>query len=85
MEHQRVRMDFTPQELGFLLGKKKICPECGGRMDRSKESETRYGSEFQSARGVFPGDHEQVDYYSYVFTCRDCGRKYSLSELANRQ
>ena len=82
MKYQAVRIDFTRKEFIYFLLKKKICPGCGGRMIKSREYETRYGREFHSKRGTFLADNERVKYYSYYFTCEECGKKYSLSELA---
>ena len=75
-------MDFTPKELKTLLFAKKICPRCGGKLRRSKEYRTRRGWEFHERREPFLADNEKVKYYAYFFTCEGCGKKYSLSELA---
>ena len=82
MKYQAVRMDFTPKELKYFLFAKKICPRCGGKLSRSKEYRTRYGWEFHESRDPVFSDNAKVKYYSYYFTCTDCGRKFSLSELA---
>ena len=81
MKHNAFRMDFTPKELRYFLFGKKICPRCGGMMDRSREFETRQGCEFHD-REPFIAGNARVKYYFYVFTCQECGRKYRLSELA---
>ena len=80
--HTAVRMDCTPKELCYLLFSKKVCPKCGGKLEKSKEHEIRQGGEFKdSARGYFIGTNEKVKYYFCVFTCAECGSKYRLSEL----
>ena len=83
MKHQAVRMDFTPRELKYFLFAKKVCPRCGGKLIKSKEYETRYGWEFYERTEPILADNARVKYYSYYFTCEDCGKKYPLSELAS--
>ncbi len=85
MKHDAFKMEFTPDELLYLLFKKKICPRCGGRMEKVKEYETRLGSEFKSSHGFFFADTARVKYYIYYFTCQECGAKYPLSELAKQK
>ena len=82
MDQQAIRYDFTAGELKYFLFGKKICPACGGDMEKSKEFEIKLGSDFNSRRGTFLADNEKVKYYTYYFTCRSCGAKYSLRELA---
>ena len=53
-------------------------------MDRSREFETRCGYEFDSRREPFFADNARVKSYFYVFTCRECGRRYRLSELVQQ-
>ena len=85
MKAQWVRMDFTPKELRYFLFRKKRCPRCGGKMDRSKSYEIRYGREFPSRRDVFAPNSAEVRYYFYVYTCRKCGAQYSLKALSGEE
>ena len=84
MKHQAVRMDFTMKELRYFLFVKKICPVCGGKLQRRNRWETKLGAEFHSIREPFLADNARVKYYSYYFTCPACGREYTLTELAEQ-
>ena len=82
MKHQAIRIDFTPRELWYFLFRKKICPRCGGRLEKHKKWETRLGSEFASSGEEFLAGNMKVKYGSYFFCCPSCGGRYSLTRLA---
>lgn len=78
---------LEPNELKYLLFGKKVCPECGGTLIKSRESEIRTGKELNdennhSAHGYFPMDNEDVRCYTWYFTCSACGARFPLSKLA---
>lgn len=87
MKHDAFEYEFTPKELAYFLFGKKKCPRCGGQMKKSKEYETITGADVNakhnySSRDYFPADSQKVKSYRYYFICKNCGARYSLSELA---
>lgn len=87
MEHDGFAYNFTPKELRYFLFGKKVCPRCGGHMEKSKEYETISGAEYNAihkptTHGWYPTSAQKVKYYRYYYICEDCKARYSLSELA---
>ncbi len=76
---------FKPRELKYFLFGKKLCPRCGGKLVRSKESFTTRGAlpnTINTSSDVTFIDTSKVKYYFYVYTCQECQSRYSLEELA---
>ena len=84
--HTASSYSFTPREFRYFLFGKKICPSCGGKLQRQKQ--------FFSPRGALPKTFRQVDiyfintekvkYYYYTYACLRCGQVYPLRDLAER-
>lgn len=77
---------LTMQDLKYLLFGKKICPECGGNLEKSKVCEIRKGREcgVKFVKNTILNDDMEFKYYKYVFTCEKCGSQFSLKDLAKR-
>lgn len=84
MEHQAFRYDFTWRELRYFCFSKKICPRCNGKMNKRKGFETAEGAKFNSKADPFFASNAKVKHYIYFFICQDCGRQYTLAELAKK-
>ncbi|MBE6153630.1 MAG: hypothetical protein E7166_05350 [Firmicutes bacterium] len=83
MENKGFNYSFTLPELSYFLFGNKKCPKCGGKLVRTKKFETRTDM-FHRTRvdSIFhPG--QMVKCYNYVYNCKNCGFKNSLSNLAN--
>ena len=85
MKHDAFRYDFTVRELNYFLFGKKICPRCGGKMEKGKAYETVNGSIFKSNTSPLFIQGAKVKHYYYIFTCRQCGAEYTLQELAKQK
>lgn len=82
MEHEGFQYDFTMKELSYFLSRKKICPKCGGKLQKVKGYETRSGAELNSKADPMFVPQIKVKRYRYSFTCRECGSSFTLEELA---
>lgn len=80
--HDAFRYDFTFRELMYFLFHDKTCPKCGHPMEQMKTYETVNGSQFGSHSVVH--HDKQVKHYLYLYHCRECGARYTLSELAEK-
>jgi len=79
------RYDFTMKELGCFLFKKKNCPMCNSKMEKSKEYEIVNGSTFNSRGSAFFIPNAKVKHYYYLFKCSNCGTQYTLKELVENK
>lgn len=80
---QAFRYDFTMKELAYFLFKKKICPKCGGQMEKKKCCEIVDGSIFNTNdTPLYIQGSKQVKHYFYIFLGRECGAEITLAELA---
>jgi len=82
MEHNAFRYDFTPKELLYFLFRKKCCPECGGKLIKSKGYETVAGETFNSKSDAFFVPNAKVKHFLYFFNCYQCGAEFTLNELS---
>ena len=83
MSIQPVTCQFTMKELVYFLFKKKVCPKCGGQTEKKKCCEIVDGSIFNTNDvPLYIQGSSNVKNYFYVYTCKECGGEYSLSELA---
>ena len=83
-KHDGFAYVFTPKEFCYFVFKKKNCPECGKKMKKIKEYNTVNGSYFnENANGIL-WDKENVKNYIYKFKCENCGKEFSLKELAEK-
>lgn len=82
MKHDAFRYDFTGKELAYFLFKKKECPKCNGKLIKSKGYETVEGSIFNTKTAAFFVPTAKVKHYLYIFTCKNCGTEFTLSELS---
>lgn len=74
---------FTMKELTYFLFKKKVCPKCGGQMDKKKCHEIVDGSVFDSSSAdLYIVGCSHVNYYFYIYVCRECRKEFALTELA---
>lgn len=86
MDKRPFNYTFTPKELAYYLFRKKVCPLCGGKMEKSKTCTIKEGRELQPEYGVkYYMDNEPVRDYKIFYTCPSCRRTFSLSELAARK
>ncbi len=77
---------FTMKEMGYLLFKKKICPRCLGQMDKKKCHEVVDGKIFDSAsQDLYISACKHVNHYYYTYVCRECGKEFTLAELAEKK
>ena len=85
MKHTAFRYDFTFRELIYFLFAKKKCPHYGGKLDKHKDFETVDGSVFQSSSNpLFFIQDNKVKRYVYSYSCKNCGRLYSLRDLSKK-
>lgn len=84
METKAFRYDFAMKELVYFLFKKKNCPMCNNKMEKSKDYEIVNGSTFNSKGSAFFIPNSKVKHYYYVYKCPNCGKQYTLKELANK-
>lgn len=85
MKHTAFRYDFTFRELIYFLFAKKKCPHCGGKLDKHKDFETVDGGVFQSSSNpLFFIQDNKVKRYVYSYSCKNCGRLYSLRDLSKK-
>jgi len=78
------RYDFTMKELGCFLFKKKNCPKCNHKMNKSKNYEIVNGSTFNSRGSAFFIPNSKVKHYYYVYKCSNCAKQYTLKELSEK-
>lgn len=84
MDQRPFNYSFTPKELFFYLFRKKVCPCCGGKLEKFKECTIREGRELQPQSGQkFYMDNEPVRDYKIFYKCPSCQRTFSLAELAD--
>lgn len=82
MSIQPTIYDFTIKELTYFLFKKKTCPKCGRLMEKKKCFEIVDGAKFNTNDvPLYIQGSSNVKHYFYVFTCKECGMEYKLSEL----
>ena len=79
------RYQLTPQEMFYFLFRKKICPRCGAMMDKQKDFVTVKGIDLKEESHLFFRPDVDVKDYKYFYICHRCGRRYSLTELANQK
>lgn len=77
--------DFSSKEFRYFLFGKKICPKCGGRLQKQKCHELKRGSDFNSRSVDTFVPQAKVKHYFYVYICEKCGAEYSLTELAENK
>ncbi len=82
MAVQAFTYDFTIKELVYFVFKKKKCPKCGNRMEKSKCYEIVDGSIFDTNSVPLYIQGSQVKRFFYSFTCQKCGAEFTLSELS---
>ncbi len=76
-------MEFTPRELSYFLFKRKICPKCGGKMQKQRCSEIVDGRKmYTSMSAPLYVQRREVRHDSYLFVCGECGKKFTLTDLA---
>lgn len=85
MKHDAINYSFTPKEFKYMFFSRKICPQCGNKLKKRKEYETRVGKDINSKSNPFFVPSANVKCYIYSFVCCECGKTYSLSELANKK
>ena len=73
MSVQSFRYEFTTKELIYFLFKKKVCPQCGGKMVKEKRGETVDGSVFNTNSVPLYISGREVKLYYYAFVCQQCG------------
>lgn len=74
---------LTMRDLKYLLFSKKICPKCGGKLEKSKVCEIRMGHEcgVKFVKSTILNDDMEFKYYKYVFTCEKCSSQFPLKDL----
>lgn len=82
MKHDDLQYEFTIKELTYYLFKKKICPQCSGKMIKGKYYETVDGHALNNAHEAFFAANARVKRYHHIFTCPNCKAVYPISELA---
>lgn len=82
MEHKGFRYDFTMKEIKYFLFNRKICPKCGGKLEKGKGYETVDGSTFYTRANMFFAPNVKVKHYFYIYKCQQCGSEHMLSDLA---
>ena len=82
MAVQSFTYDFTAKELTYFLFKKKICPQCGGLMEKKKCYEIVDGSIYNTNSVPLYIQGRQVKRYFFSFTCQECRNEYTLTELS---
>ncbi|MCD8051820.1 MAG: hypothetical protein LUE89_09100 [Clostridiales bacterium] len=78
------KYDFTFSEMKALLFQSKKCPECSGQLTREKTCERVEGRDVNSKSDPFFVQNAQVNHYGFLFRCQNCGRVFTLQELAER-
>lgn len=78
------KYDFTLSEMKALLFHSKKCPDCSGPLTRERTCERVEGREVNSKSDPFFVQNAQVNHYGFQFCCQECGRVFTLSELARR-
>ena len=78
---------LTMREMAYLLFKKKICPKCRGKMQRTKEYEIT--SDFKYTN-MSPTSYDSilprsVKKYTFHYICQKCKSKFLLAELAKKR
>lgn len=81
---QGFKYDFTPAELKTLLLHSKKCPECAGELSKEKTCEMVRGEDVNSSSDPFFVQNIRVNHYGYIFRCQQCGKVFTLAELAER-
>lgn len=80
---QSFSYDFTMKELAYFLFGKKVCPNCGGIMEKEKCCEIVDGSMFNTnSVPLYIYGRDNVRHYFYRFNCASCGASFRLSELS---
>ena len=85
MKNTAFRYEFTARELRYILFFKKVCPRCGGKLEKRKEFEIKKGSDFVDQRGYYLPKNADVKHYLYFYDCQQCGARYPLRELADQK
>ena len=82
MKGNAFRYDFTIKELLYFLFSKKICPNCGNKMTKSKSYEIVDGKIFNTnAVPLYIQGSSKVEHCHYLFNCSKCNSRYTLKEL----
>lgn len=85
MKTKAFRYDFTMRELGYFLFKKKNCPKCNNKMNKSKVYEIVDVSIFNTvSTPLYIQGRKEVKHYHYLFNCSNCGSQYTLKELTKK-
>lgn len=84
MKHKGVSYSFTGKELSYLLFKKKKCRNCNHKLVKIKKYETKLGKDLNSKSDPIFISNANVKSYYYIFKCENCGKEYTLEELANK-
>ncbi|HJJ19367.1 MAG TPA: hypothetical protein OIM61_09040 [Clostridiaceae bacterium] len=77
------RYELNMRELFYFLFAKKICPKCGGILDKKKDYEIIKGTNFSQRSVIYK--NSRVKHYIYKFRCKRCGTQYTLKELAKKK
>lgn len=80
-----VTYQFTMKEMAYLFFKKKICPRCLGQMDKKKCHEVVDGKSFEPSEDLYISACKHVNHYYYTYVCRECGKEFTLAELAEKK
>lgn len=75
------RYEFTGRELMYFLFKKKVCPRCGDKLSKVKDSEIVEGYLLNSTQEAFFVPNAKVKRYRYLFSCHNCKTVYPINEL----
>lgn len=79
-----VNYEFTPSELATYLFKKKVCPICGGRLEKRKDYTMKMGREMQKTGNKYYMDNEPVRDYKISYYCAGCDHTFTLDDLAKK-
>ena len=81
MKHDGISYRLTMRELRYVLFKKKSCPVCGTKMEKTKTFKNLKGYELNSKSDAFFHPDDNVKSYELLYVCRFCDKEYKLQQL----
>lgn len=82
MGHEAFQYEFTYRELFYFLFRKKVCPNCGGKLSKTKDYEIVEGYLLNNSHNAFFVPNAKVKCYRHIFLCSNCKVAYPITDLA---